>query len=223
MGGRRSAGHAAGADGSDRGRAYGRARHPADRGHCAATAVDRLPLGTESREGYQPTSFNHWNAGTNPTDGCNIRAAVLIAEAVDAPEIGPGCRLTGGQWWSYYDAMWVTGASDLDVDHMVPLAEAWDSGASAWTPQRREAYANDQDAETSLVAVTARSNRSQSDQAPAEWMPPAPDGAVRCQYASEWVGAKLRWGLAADDTELASLRDIALGCPLESVTYEPAG
>ena len=114
--------------------------------------------------------------------------------------------------------MWVTGASGLDVDHMVPLAEAWDSGASAWTPQCREAYANDQDAETSLVAVTARSNRSQSDQAPAEWMPPAPDGAVRCQYASEWVGAKLRWGLAADDTELASLRDIALGCPLESVT-----
>ncbi|WP_306943046.1 HNH endonuclease family protein [Streptomyces phaeochromogenes] len=223
MGGRRSAGRAAGADGSDRGRAYGRARHPADRGHCAATAVDRLPLGTESREGYQPTSFNHWNAGTNPTDGCNTRAAVLIAEAVDAPEIGPGCRLTGGRWWSYYDAMWVTGASGLDIDHMVPLAEAWDSGASAWTPRRREAYANDQDAETSLVAVTARSNRSKSDQDPAEWMPPALDDAVRCQYASEWVGTKLRWGLAVDDTELAALRDLALGCPLESVTYEPAG
>jgi hypothetical protein len=41
---------------------------------------------------------------------------------------------------------------------MVPLAEAWDSGASAWTPQRREAYADDQDAETPLVAVTARSS-----------------------------------------------------------------
>lgn len=106
---------------------------------------------------------------------------------------------------------------------MVPLAEAWDSGASAWTPQRREAYANDQDAETSLVAVTARSNRSKSDKDPAEWLPPAPDDAVRCQYVSEWVGTKLRWGLAADDTELAALRDIALGCPLESVTYEPAG
>ncbi|MDQ0946234.1 hypothetical protein QFZ24_000157 [Streptomyces phaeochromogenes] len=165
----------------------------------------------------------HWNAGTNPTDGCNTRAEVLISEAVDAPEVGAGCRLTGGRWWSYYDATWVTAASGLDIDHMVPLAEAWDSGASVWTPQRREAYANDQGAETSLVAVTARSNRSKSDQDPAQWMPPTPDDAVRCQYAAEWVVTKLRWGLAADDTELAALRDIALGCPLESVTYEPAG
>jgi hypothetical protein len=99
-----------------------------------ALAVDRLTAGTESREGYQRTSFRHWNAGTNPTDGCNTRAEVLISEAVDAPEIGPGCRLTGGRWWSYYDAMWVTAASGLDIDHMVPLAEAWDSGAFAWSP-----------------------------------------------------------------------------------------
>ncbi|MFD3314600.1 hypothetical protein [Streptomyces sp. NPDC058694] len=54
----------------------------------------------------------------------------------------------------------MTSASGLDVDHMVPLAESWDSGASSWMSQRREAYANDQDAATSLVAVTARSNRS---------------------------------------------------------------
>ncbi|MEU0647830.1 HNH endonuclease, partial [Streptomyces umbrinus] len=122
------------------------------------TAVDRLPAATESREGYQRTSFKHWNAGLNPTDGCNTRAEVLIWEAVEAPKEHPGCQLEGGRWWSYYDATWVTAASGLDIDHMVPLAEAWDSGASAWTPQRREAHANDQDAEMSLVAVTARSN-----------------------------------------------------------------
>ncbi|MGW6015837.1 HNH endonuclease family protein [Streptomyces sp. NPDC055210] len=186
-----------------------------------AAAVDRLTPGTESREGYQRTSFKHWNAGTNPTDGCNTRAEVLLAEAVDAPDVGPGCQLTGGRWWSYYDATWVTTASGLDIDHMVPLAEAWDSGASTWTPQRREAYANDQEAETSLVAVTGRSNRSKSDKDPANWMPPAPDETVRCTYAAQWVGTKLRWNLTADDTELTALRDIANGCPLETVTYEP--
>jgi hypothetical protein len=74
-----------------------------------------------------------------------------------------------------------------------------------------------------LVAVTARSNRSKSDQGPADWLPPAPDEAVRCQYASEWVGTKLRWGLATDGRELEALRDLARECPLESVTYEPAG
>ncbi|MFD3931748.1 HNH endonuclease family protein [Streptomyces sp. NPDC058614] len=188
-----------------------------------AAAVDSLPLGTESREGYERTSFKHWNTGANPSDGCNTRAEVLISEAVEAPEIGAGCQLSGGRWWSYYDATTVTSASGLDIDHMVPLAEAWDSGASAWTPQRREAYANDQGALTSLVAVTARSNRAKADKDPAQWMPPAAaDDAVRCRYTAEWVGTKLRWGLAADDAELSALRDLALGCPLESVTYEPA-
>ena len=128
-----------------------------------AEAVAALPVGTESRDGYVRDAFRHWNAGANPSDGCNTRAEVLIFEAVEPPVVGPNCRLTGGSWWSYYDQVWVTSASGLDIDHMVPLAESWDSGASAWTAQRREAYANDQSAAASLVAVTARSNRSKAD------------------------------------------------------------
>ncbi|MEU9945372.1 hypothetical protein [Streptomyces lavendulae] len=62
-----------------------------------------LPIATEDRTGYQRSSFRHWNTGANPSDGCNTRAEVLVAEAVQAPEIGPRCTLTGGLWWSYYD------------------------------------------------------------------------------------------------------------------------
>lgn len=108
-----------------------------------ADAVASLPLATESRDGYTREAFKHWTAGDDPADGCTTRNEVLIAEAVEAPAVGPRCRLTGGSWWSYYDQTAVTSASGLDIDHMVPLAEAWDSGASAWTAQRREAYAND--------------------------------------------------------------------------------
>ncbi|WP_209441833.1 hypothetical protein [Streptomyces roseus] len=90
-------------------------------------AVSALPLAVEDRTGYQRTSFKHWNAGEIPADGCNTRAEVLLSEAVEYPEIGPGCALTGGVWWSYYDDTTVTNASGLDIDHMVPLAEAWDS------------------------------------------------------------------------------------------------
>lgn len=97
------------------------------------------------------------------------------------------------------------------------------SGVSARTPQRRESCASCQDADTSLVAVTARSNRSKSDPDLAQWLPPTPGDEVRSQYTAEWAGTKLRWNVAADDTELAALRDLALGCPLQSVTYEPAG
>lgn len=129
-----------------------------------------------------------------------------------------GCRLSGGSWFSYYDATVVTSAGSLDIDHMVPFAEAWDSGASAWTPQRRETYANDQGAEASLVAVTARSNRSKADQDPAQWLPPAT--AVHCRYIGEWVATKLRC-LAVDEVELTALQDAAADCPGQTVTYEP--
>ncbi|WP_331743176.1 hypothetical protein OG239_43225 (plasmid) [Streptomyces sp. NBC_00868] len=67
-------------------------------------AVSALPVAVEDRTGYQRTAFRHWNAGANPSDGCNTRMEVLIQEAVEAPEVGPGCTLTGGTWWSYYGA-----------------------------------------------------------------------------------------------------------------------
>ncbi|MFJ3840553.1 hypothetical protein ACIPY6_34305 [Streptomyces sp. NPDC090054] len=90
-------------------------------------AVSALPLAVEDRTGYQRTSFRHWNSGDLPADGCNTRQEVLLAEAIGYPPVGPGCTLTGGVWWSYYDDREVTVAGALDIDHMVPLAEAWDS------------------------------------------------------------------------------------------------
>ncbi|GGV27619.1 hypothetical protein GCM10010260_80110 [Streptomyces filipinensis] len=185
-----------------------------------AAAVHELPVAAEVRDGYQRTSFKHWNAGKNPADGCNTRAEVLLAEAIDPPQVLPGCKLSGGRWWSYYDSKWITSAAALDVDHMVPLAEAWDSGASQWTAARREAYANDLDAPTSLVAVSAAANRSKADQDPAQWLPPTAE--VTCRYISEWVGTKLRWGLTADAVELEALDQLAGACPGRTVTYQPA-
>jgi hypothetical protein len=184
-----------------------------------AQAIAAVPVADESREGYTRDAFRHWNSGDDLTDGCNTRAEVVLDEAIEPPTVGSRCALSGGLWFSYYDQVWVTSASGLDIDHMVPLAESWDSGASAWSAQRREAYANDQGAATSLVAVTARSNRSKADQDPAQWLPPA--AGVRCRYVAEWVGTKLRWALSADETEVAALAEVAAGCPEQTVTYEP--
>lgn len=183
-------------------------------------AVSALPLAVEDRTGYQRTSFRHWNAGEQPSDGCNTRQEVLLAEAVVYPEIGPGCVLTGGLWSSYYDGVQTGDARQFDIDHMVPLAEAWDSGASGWTAGRREAYANDQGQASSLVAVSARSNRSKSDQDPAEWLPPSADAL--CRYGAEWTATKLRWGLAVDELERDRLLDIAAGCGGTEVEFTPA-
>ncbi|WP_180288794.1 HNH endonuclease family protein [Streptomyces sp. ScaeMP-e48] len=186
-----------------------------------ADAVGLVKVVEEDRTGYTRTKFKHWNSGDDSSDGCNTRNEVLLAEAVVAPTVGAGCKLTGGSWTSYYDGQEVTSAGSLDIDHMVPLAEAWDSGASAWSASRREAYANDQGAAVSLVAVTARTNRSKSDQDPADWMPPSPE--AQCRYVGEWVSTKLRWQLTADDRELEALKVYAEGpCEDTVVRYTPA-
>ncbi|MFJ4343525.1 hypothetical protein [Streptomyces sp. NPDC088915] len=68
-------------------------------------AVGRLPLADEDRTGYTRTSFRHWNTGLDPVDGCNTRNEVLLAEAVQEPDVTAGCKLSGGKWGSYYDGV----------------------------------------------------------------------------------------------------------------------
>ncbi|GLX06800.1 HNH endonuclease family protein [Microbispora sp. NBRC 16548] len=172
-------------------------------------AIASLPLSGEDRTGYKRSSFKHWIDADH--DGCSTRAEVLIAEAVTPPQVGPGCTLTGGQWYSYYDDTTVDQASSLDVDHLVPLAEAWDSGAYAWTPAQREAYANDLDQPYHLVAVTARANRSKADKDPAEWLPPSE--SAWCRYIAEWTAVKINWGLTVDAAEKTALTTTAQDCP----------
>ncbi|MBB1252543.1 HNH endonuclease [Streptomyces sp. OF3] len=183
-----------------------------------AAAVDALPVAEEDRTGYDRRLFRHWIDADR--DGCNTRAEVLKAEAIVPPEQSAGCRLTGGLWHSYYDDVFVDDASSLDIDHMVPLAEAWDSGASQWSPARREAFANDLDYDPSLVAVTARSNRSKGDKDPAEWMPPA--GHEHCRYVEEWTAVKHRWVLTVDQAEREALLAVAGRCPDSTVEIVPA-
>ncbi|MFB6895579.1 HNH endonuclease family protein [Streptomyces hydrogenans] len=185
-----------------------------------ADAVDLVPVADESRTGYTRDKFKHWNTGLDPADGCNTRAEVLQAEAVESPAVAAGCKLSGGTWFSYYDGQEVNDPAKLDIDHMVPLAESWDSGASNWDAKRREAYANDQDAAASLVAVTARTNRQKADQDPATWMPPLPD--AHCRYIGEWTATKLRWNLAADQAEADALKVYAEACETTVVHYIPA-
>ncbi|HEX6967974.1 MAG TPA: HNH endonuclease family protein [Micromonosporaceae bacterium] len=172
------------------------------------TAVADLPVAVEVRTGYSRDLFPHWIDADG--DGCNTRYEVLIAEAVTTPTVGSGCALSGGRWYSYYDAAYWTQPSDLDIDHMVPLAEAWDSGARNWTTTRRRAFANDLGDYRSLVAVTDNVNQAKGDKDPAEWMPPY--GGAHCRYIAEWVAVKIRWQLTVDSAEKAALTDRANSC-----------
>ncbi|HXI45087.1 MAG TPA: HNH endonuclease family protein, partial [Candidatus Acidoferrales bacterium] len=148
-----------------------------------AQLVALLRVAPEHRDGYQRSLFVHWIDADG--DGCDTRREVLIAEAVIAPSVGARCALTGGRWFSLYDGLFFTDSSKLQIDHVVALAEAWDSGAWTWTPDRRKAYANDLDVPWPLIAVSGTTNQSKSDKDPAEWLPPAP--AAECPFLSAWI------------------------------------
>jgi hypothetical protein len=172
-----------------------------------------LTVAPEKPSGYDRDLFPHWDYIGN---GCDVRDLVLIAEARKGPTTGNSCPVGRGRWVSAFDGVTVRDPSQLDIDHMVPLAEAWGSGARRWTTSVREAFANDVGYSRSLIAVTASSNRSKGDQDPAEWLPPR--AAYRCTYISDWIAVKWRWRLTVDSREEGALRVLVTSCGNPRVT-----
>lgn len=173
---------------------------------AARTMLDGLTVAAElSMAGYLREEFPHWST---VSAGCTAREMVLQRDG-SRVSVDAECRPTAGEWYSPYDEQTVTDSAEVDIDHMVPLAEAWRSGASGWTEDRREQFANDLDS-PQLIAVTASSNRSKGDQDPADWQPP--NAAYRCTYAAMWVAVKSGWGLTLQQAEKDTLTQVLRGC-----------
>jgi Protein of unknown function (DUF1524) len=157
-----------------------------------------LPVKAEYTGTYDRAKFTHWIDADG--DGCDTRREVLILESTVKPTVSSSCSVKG-KWTSVFDKKTWTDPLDVDIDHLVALSEAWDSGAASWSAAKRRAFANDLGYSWSLVVMTDNMNSSKSDRDPAQWMPPA----LKCTYAKGWIGVKYRWGLAIDATEKAAL------------------
>jgi hypothetical protein len=152
--------------------------------------------------GFQRGFFEHWVDVDG--DGCDTRCEVLEAERrEDLPGLGVG-------WVSIYDGYGTSHPEELEIDHVVALREAWQSGADEWDPARRRAFANDLDEPGALIAVTASTNAAKSDRDPAEWQPPAPTGW--CEFARSWTAVKVKWQLTADPAEVRALGNMLAAC-----------
>jgi hypothetical protein len=161
------------------------------------------------RTGYQRELFTHWVDADG--DGCDTREEVLMAESRGTAQVDPyGCKVREGDWFSVYDGLTFTDPSEVDIDHVVALAEAWDSGAAGWDAGRRQAFANDLDHLPALRAVSASSNRSKSDLDPGQWKPTRE--AAWCEYANDWLAVKKAWDLSADQNEVDDLRVMLRTC-----------
>ena len=183
---------------------------PAGSARAGIALVAQLSVAPETpRAGFARSLFPHWSDLDD--DRCDAREEVLLAESLRPPQVDPPtCRVLAGEWFSAYDGLRTTNPRSLDIDHVVALAEAWDSGASRWDTARRQAFANDIEAPASLIAVSAASNRAKGDDDPAEWRPPRRE--AWCSFASDWASTKARWALSADAAEVAALQEMMATC-----------
>lgn len=164
--------------------------------------------------GYDRTLFRHWiDADKN---GCDTRKEVLFAEAIVKPKKGAKCALSGGKWVSPYDGKSYTKDSGLDIDLVVPLAEAWRSGAWAWSAQQRQDFANDLTDSRVLIAVTAGAHRSKGDQDVKTWLP----AKNKCSYIEAWVAVKVRYTLTFDSGELSVIQSYFTSCPITNISAD---
>ncbi|MFD8726378.1 HNH endonuclease family protein [Streptomyces sp. NPDC059611] len=158
-----------------------------------------------SMSGYSRAKFPHW---ATQGESCDTRETVLERDGTDV-ERDKECRAVAGKWTSVYDDEAFTEARDLDIDHMVPLANAWRSGARAWTQEKRKEFANDL-TRPQLLAVSASSNRSKGDQGPDEWQPPSK--TYWCTYSRAWVSVKASYELSVTEAEKGLLTEMLDTC-----------
>jgi len=186
--------------------------------NSASFFLSKLKVSAEHSSGYNRDYFKLWVDADR--DGCNTRKEVLLAEATKHPSENSNCTLTGGRWKSAYDNITFTSSRSIDIDHMVPLSEAWQSGAYRWDADTRERYANDLGYPRSLIAVSATTNRAKGDKDPYLWMPP--NHGYWCQYVGDWIAIKYRWGLTVDPVEKRDLKAKVGTCGARTRTIKPA-
>lgn len=176
--------------------------------YLAIEVLKTISVQNEYTRGYKRELFKHWLDIDG--DGCDAREQVLKRDAVGLPQVDPfKCFVVEADWLSVYDGVRTSDRTRVDIDHMVALKEAWDSGAWQWSEAQRTAFANDTTDARSLIAVSSSSNRSKSDKDPSNWMP-----ALRgywCTYSANWIAVKARWGLSMDQSEWGRLNNLLNG------------
>ena len=171
----------------------------------ALALLQTIRVENEYQVGYDRALFDHWRDIDG--DGCDSRDQVLKRDSISLPQVDPvNCNVIAGDWVSPYDGGRWSNPSDIDIDHVVALKEAWDSGAWAWNAAQRKAFANDTSDSRTLLAVTDSVNQSKSDKDPSNWLPPLQ--SYTCTYLGNWIAVKVRWSLSMDSSEYGRIKNL---------------
>ncbi len=191
-----------------------------DAGARGATPSEKLgelrvrPEG--SMVGYSRDEFPHWSdaqeygwrlpAGTPDPGSCDVREAALIRDGRDQV-VGSGCSVGSGRWFDPYTGNTYLQPAEIDTDHIVPLANAWRSGAASWGPAKKERFAN---VPPDVLAVEDNANQTKGDKGPEAWKPPRE--AYHCVYSRKWINIKHQWNLSVTREEKSALKQMLSTC-----------
>jgi hypothetical protein len=168
--------------------------------------------GRAPQTGYDRDQFGQAWLDTN-RNGCDTRSDILVRDLTSLT-VAPGtngCRVEAGTLADPYTGMtihYVRGNDTVDIDHVVALSNAWQSGAFRWDIRKRAAFANDP---INLLAVEAMANRQKGDGDTATWLPP--NKSYRCAYAARQVSVKAKYGLWLTPQERDAMARILTACP----------
>ena len=188
---------------------------PSTRDRLAVLSVDDRP---SPRGSYRREEWPHWDDVDR--NGCDARQDALAAWSVVPITVNRSgtCKVVVGSWVSPYDQMASNNPGDFDVDHLVPLENAFRSGGWAWSTERRRAFANDPG---ELVVASASSNRSKGSDPPDQWRPAFRDSW--CAYAEGWVKVKSTWDLTVTTAERDALGQMLDTCGIAGAVWPLGG
>lgn len=162
--------------------------------------------------GYSRDLFPHWRDASTwgwpvePNNSCDARNAALYRDGQNVT-MSSTCTYLKGTWVDPYGARKYNATSDIDIDHIVPLAASWRAGAASWDTTKRTQFANDP---LVLVSSYDRLNSAKGDKGPEAWVPP--NTAAHCLYAKRWVAAKSKYALSVNSAEKAKLTSMLATC-----------
>lgn len=179
----------------------------------AQGALDRLntlPVkGRAPKTGYARSQFGD---GWAIRSGCDMRNLILARDLINA-RVGDDCKIQNGTLRDPYTArtiLFERGATTSDlvqIDHVVALSNAWQTGAQLLTPVLRESFANDP---LNLLAVDGAANQEKSDGDAATWLPP--NKPFRCQYVERQINVKIKYKLWVTFSERDAMERVLQGC-----------
>lgn len=164
-----------------------------------------------SMAGYSREDFPHWSSAEEfgwdaPDSSCDVREAALARDG-EGVEIGEDCDIASGEWVDPYAGEVITDSSSVDIDHIVPLANAYRSGANEWDEPLSEEFAN---APINLLSTDSGENRSKGDRGPEAYRPP--DESAWCDYSIRWIQVKSAYELSVNEQERAALEEMLATC-----------